>query len=122
MAAQTDLWGEIAPEHARTPVVILKEQAALLAKKTQGVIEANVVSSISSNQFVHRFRLTVPALEDYIYELFSISHAASVYPVEAEPHGAILSDEKAFVDWLRDKLSSEETKRIIGNLLAQANS
>jgi hypothetical protein len=35
MAAQTDLWGEIAQEQVRTPVTIMKEQAALLGKKTQ---------------------------------------------------------------------------------------
>jgi hypothetical protein len=33
-----------------------------------------------------------------------------------------LSNEQAFTNWLRAKLSSDETKRIIGSLLAQANS
>jgi hypothetical protein len=33
-----------------------------------------------------------------------------------------LGDEDAFIGWLGQKLSSPETKRIIGNLLAQPNS
>lgn len=132
MAAQTDLWGEIALEPARTPVVILREQAALLAKKTNGIVEARVSTSVVSARLVHRFSLVVPALEDYTYELFYISQGANIYPVETSRNtrpGMIpiegadtLLDEEAFVDWLRTKLSSEGTKKIINNLVAQANS
>lgn len=122
MAAQTDFWGDIAPELVRTPVAIMKEQAALLGKKTQHVVEARVSTTVDDSRFVHRFRLVVPALEEYTYELFRVSHGVDIYPVSEAHELNPLKDAEAFTNWLRHTLSSDKTKKIIGNLLAQANS
>jgi len=92
-------------------------------------------------QFVHRFTLVVPALSSYKYELFRIEHGVTIYPITVASEvrlarsgggppnllataslGSQLQTEQEFVDWLRRKLSSTETKRIIANLLAQATS
>lgn len=56
MAASTDLWGNIdTGDLSRTPLLVLKEQAALLGKKTGNVIEAKVKTSVTANgMFVHR--------------------------------------------------------------------
>jgi hypothetical protein len=45
MATQTDFWGEIVSAAERTPVSIMREQAALLGTKTRNLIEARVESS-----------------------------------------------------------------------------
>jgi hypothetical protein len=123
MAAHADLWGEIAPSAVRTPASILREQASLLGSKTNHLIEGQVDTQVSGSRFNHSFNLVAPALENYSYELFRIWHEVNIYPVSyGYQRGEQLENEEAFVDWLGQKLSSVETKRIIGNLLAQANS
>jgi len=141
MTAQTDFWGEIVPAQERTPLAILREQASLLGTKTKNLVEATVDTSVDPNgQFVHRFTLVVPSLSSYKYELFRIEHGIASYPIAVAPEvpsqlsrgpvnltamGPLISQlqtEQEFVDWLRNKLSSDETKRIIANLLAQATS
>src|SRR5262249_58474628 len=81
MAAQTDLWGDIVEAQVRTPVAILREQAALLGTKTKNLIEASVRTSAAGGEFRHSFRLVVPALDGYTYELFQIVHGVSIYPI-----------------------------------------
>jgi hypothetical protein len=123
MAAQRDLWGDIVPNAVRTPAGILKEQAAILGDKTQHLVEAEVTTSVSGQDLVHTFELIVPTLDGYRYQLFSISHGPTIYPVEVRfERTPRLNTEEAFVGWLRDKLSSTETRSLISNLLAQAQS
>jgi uncharacterized membrane protein YdfJ with MMPL/SSD domain len=152
MAAQTDFWGELVPAQERTPLAILREQASLLGTKTKNLVEATVDTSVTPNgRFAHRFTLVVPSLSNYKYELFRIEHGVASYPITVASEvlsaqsGPGLTDqvaasalrsrllvtgslnpqletEQEFVDWLRHKLSSDETKRIIANLLAQATS
>lgn len=125
MATQTDFWGDLGVAELRTPVTIMREQAALLGAKTQNLIEARVRTSVLDNYFWHFFDLIVPSMDNYSYELFSVWHAVELYPVRIpeRPFGAQqLPTEQAFTDWLRDKLSSAETKRIITNLLSLAKS
>lgn len=131
MATQVDFWGDIGGAELRTPVTIMREQAALLGAKTQNVIEARVkTDSLGDGWFVHRFTLIVPSMDNYAYELFSVQHPVDLYPVTvpgANVPGPTrvqlnLGTEETFTDWLRAKLSSAETKRIIGNLLAMAKS
>jgi hypothetical protein len=120
MAAQTDFWGEIQTEGIRTPVAILREQAALLGPKTQNVVEAKVQTQAQPGGiFIHIFDLVVPALDSYTYRLFSVSHPMGLYPMKAAERQ--LNNEEEFKTWLRAKLSSEETKRIIANLIAQVS-
>ena len=140
MTAQTDFWGEIVPAQERTPLAILREQAALLGTKTKNLIEATVDTSVTPDgQFVHRFTLVVPALSSYKYELLRIEHGVASYPISVasevpsaqlsrEPVNLLvnprlssqLQTEQEFTDWLHRKLSSAETRKIVGNLLAQA--
>ena len=62
MAASTDLWGEIEATQIRTPLVILREQAALLGAKTQNLVEASVNTFVSEGSFYHSLDLVVPSL------------------------------------------------------------
>jgi hypothetical protein len=120
MATQTDFWGDISPaEPVRTPVAILREQAALLGSKTQNVVEAKV-STIAGERFFHSFNLVVPALGNYAYQLFVIGTGVSPYPASVVHSDLKFETEQEFTDWLKAKLSSPETKKVIANLLAQA--
>ncbi|MFN0166527.1 MAG: hypothetical protein ACKV22_08850 [Bryobacteraceae bacterium] len=129
METQSDFWGEIQQSDVRPPVAILREQAALLGAKTNNLIEARVDTSPDINElgettesFHYSFNLVVPALEFYRYCLFTIRHGIGLYPVKVEYPYKELKTEEEFRDWLRQRLSSSETKRIIGNLLVLVNS
>jgi hypothetical protein len=128
-----DLWPEIEQSQVVPPVAILRGQAALLGKKTNHLLEGRVVStSTGYGFFVHSFYIVAPALDDYTYKLFEISHGADPYPVLVPglPHrGALgygvpveapqLASEQELLDYIRKILNSDETKRVIGSLLAQ---
>jgi len=125
MAAKTDLWGDIAPAQVRTPLAILREQAALLGEKTKNLVEAKVATSVNGPQFVHRFNLVVPSMIQFTYELFTVRHGIEMYPINVPadpPNANVLATEQEFIEWLRGELSSEGTKKIVSNLLAQVSS
>ncbi len=124
MSAKADLWGDIEVVEGQTPLSILREQAALLGTKTQNLVKARVRTYGGSDaSFIrHSFRLVVPALDAYEYELFAIMHRPiDLYPVHLEREEQLESEDK-FKAWLLQKLSSSETKKILSNLIAQARS
>lgn len=116
MAAQPDLWGDLEVQELKSPVSILRKQAALLGSKTQNLVEARVETHISYGRFVHSFNLIVPVL-DYTYQLFAVEHGPEIYPFYVGETRA--ENENEFRRWLQEKLSSPETKRIVSNLLSQ---
>jgi hypothetical protein len=66
--------------------------------------------------------LVVPALEDYTYTLFRVEHGIEFYPVKLDAPRALgrtAKSEEEFINSLRKILSSENTQRIIGSLIAQ---
>jgi hypothetical protein len=130
-----DLWPEIATTQTlTTPLTILKEQAAALAKKTNGLLEARVdTQSYAGGGFVHSFKIVAPALDNYVYELFKVRHSVLLYPVEvsADATGSSLppsirlslhkgaNTEDEFLEQLKVVLSSDQTSKVISALLAQ---
>ncbi len=82
-----DLWPEdivISAEKLKAPVTILKEQASLLGKKTQNLVEAIVRTNErmqAPERFAYDFYLVAPALSAYRYRLFTIMHGIQLYPV-----------------------------------------
>ena len=130
MAEQSlDFWPDLATARPQvTPLSLMKQQAALLGKHTSNLLEGEVSSNLSYGRLVHSFRIHVPTL-DYSYEVFRVSHEMlAMYPVRIDggphkqqyPRGApTLDSEDAFQDWLKSVLSSDETKRVLGSLLAQ---
>ncbi|HWE96490.1 MAG TPA: hypothetical protein VG269_21185 [Tepidisphaeraceae bacterium] len=129
-----DLWPmDFGPVDAHLPVVILREQAALLSKKTSGLVQAEVRTSSREHSalkiacdFEHRFYLIAPALDNYRYYLFMVGHgAADLYPVhfyprESEGEDVELRSEKEFLNKLAEVFSSDDTRRIIQTLIAQS--
>lgn len=129
MAARADLWGEIhAPSEVRTPLLVLREQAALLTEKTKGLLRGSVATHAHGNLLVHAFLIVVPALDGYTYQLFEVQHASTeLYPVTVplaspNPGKGKAGTEEQFQKWLGRTLTAPATKKIIANLLAQANS
>ena len=120
-----DLWPDIEQSQVVPPVAILREQAALLGKKTNHLLEGRVVSTNTGyGGFVHSFYIVAPTLDDYEYKLFQIEHGVNLYPVDTngEPprySKAVLASEQDLLDYIRRILNSDDTKRVIGSLLAQ---
>ena len=127
-----DLWPEIEQSQVVPPVAILREQAALLGKKTNHLLEGRVITRPTGDgRFTHLFCIVAPALDDYTYKLFEIVHGANQYPVEAAglerpgdlprigPAIVHLASEQELLDHIRKILNSDGTKRVIGSLLAQ---
>ncbi|MCX6592454.1 MAG: hypothetical protein NTZ56_13110 [Acidobacteria bacterium] len=127
-----DLWGpEISTVTERSPLSILKEQAALLGEKTKGVVVAEVRTHSSEGEICHEFRVVAPAL-DYSFVLFSLSGGgAELYPLKVlsnsteklKPLGdrRSLRDEAALLSFLKAALSSEKAKRVVSALIAQSS-
>ena len=131
-----DLWPpDIAEQATVTPLAILREQAALLSKKTRNLVEGwvHTESSGSTNgesRIFHTFTLVVPTLDDYSYDLFRVSHSVMLYPVRVEFNSTFnafassvqhsLENEEEFKEWLKGVFAAPHTKRILGVLIAQA--
>ena len=120
-----DLWPEdIGVTSIVTPATILREQAALLAEKTKGLVQAEVKSSGSGESLAHDFILRVPALGNYRYVLFSAHHPMQQYPVTIDFHARASQelrapDEGAFVHTLKEILASDDTRNVIQSLMGQ---
>lgn len=102
-----DLWPEdLTQIQLKAPVTVLKEQAELLAQKTEQVVSAEVrpetaplespkslfkevVSQLSglsqSMSFRYGFYIKAPGLGNYRHRLFAIIHDIRLYPVAVEP-------------------------------------
>jgi len=147
MPPTDDFWPEIQASAPELPVSILREQAALLAPKTQGLVEAQVHTRTVGEEIQHRFLLVAPALDHYTYHLFTVSHGVpEVYPVyvddlddttraalpaqkvrlgkvkrgHIELSGYMVRDAAGLRKVLQVILSSGRTQEIIGSLLVQS--
>ena len=114
----------------RSPVAILRQQAAALSAKLDNRIQAKVYTAPTGFgdrrlkiKLRHRMVLVVPSLEDYELDLLNLSHGDNVYPVSAQlkdgPEYEV-GGEKELLEWLRDSFASETTRRALGSLLSLA--
>jgi hypothetical protein len=120
-----DFWPDLSSVLPRTPLLILKQQAALLGKHTKNLVIASVLTHTYNERFFHSFIIEATAL-NYRYELLTFSHDLMLYPVTVESGPEQLSrtkrifkSEDEFVAGLKDLLNSDQTKRLLGTLLAQ---
>ena len=118
-----DLWpNDFGTAGAKPPVTVLREQATLLAKKTNGIVEAEVRTSTEGDDFSHRFSIVAPALGGYRYSLFTLEHDVNLYPAtmhfqDTEYH---IESEDVLIDILRTVFASDKAKRVIYSLIAQS--
>jgi len=136
----TDLWPDELPTTVTpdSPVRILKEQAALLGKKTRGIVQASLRTSGEGSEapkpFVYNFYITCPTLS-YYYKIFSVAMGFEPYPASFRIDSDILKEispgtgegvslsaksEQEFVSILGDILQAEKTKKIVASLMLHA--
>lgn len=141
--ATTNIWSEL-PEavNVRTPVQILREQAALLRERTNGTLDARVeVSKVNDQDGDGRvfwdFVVVAPALLNYRYKILTIGQPTSFYPVtfddrsdgphassfpvNATPAGIKFADnEEIFMGLLINTVKSARVQKAIQALLVQS--
>jgi hypothetical protein len=128
-----DLWpADVETSTIVPPLAILRRQAAALGERTQGLLEGQVETFTKGDEFTQVFYVVAPSL-DYRYKLFEVRHGVEGYPVYTTTEGRRpvfprfgtgpaplkLDTPDEFVDWLKQVLNSDETKRVIGSLLSQ---
>jgi len=127
-SAIPDLWPDLEQSQVIPPIAILREQAAALGKKTNYLLEGRVdTMTTPGGRFKHSFYVEARALDDYTYKLFWIEHGPDQYPVVApRPDMAVpgppevgIESEVELLEYVREILNSDRTKKIIGSLLAQ---
>ena len=120
-----DLWpDELQASEVTPPSTILRTQATSLAHRTKGVLEGRVKSGAKQEAIYHTLFVVAPALGNYQYALLTITHDVKLYPVsmsaEEGRSWTEYNDETEFIEGLRDRLSSAESRRVIGALLTQS--
>jgi hypothetical protein len=117
-----DLWPpEVGTTTIVPPLAILRRQAVILGERTQNLIEGQVETLTQGERFRQRFYIVAPSL-DYKYLLFEIQHDVIGYPVTVVERDGIpfqLDTQEEFVNWLKQTLSSDETRRVVASLLSQ---
>jgi hypothetical protein len=133
-----DLWPEDIRVDVRPPLAVLRMQEGLLAKKTQGILQAKLLSSATETRVQHSLYLIAPALNFYRVELLSATHDSEmVYPVTVAARcwfDEFLPDEgqdiekrqvaataEEFIDLVRKALRSTEVRGLIQSLIARSN-
>ncbi|MDM8524327.1 hypothetical protein QUF80_13235 [Desulfococcaceae bacterium HSG8] len=145
-----DLWPEnLTTNRIKSPVTILKEQAALLGQKTQDVVQAQVrsikpaspgyqeTSAEEERRLRYEFCILAPALGNYRYKLFTVFHNVDLYPAgftldegiaeemeddrfEKRETEVSAKSEEEFFEILKEILRSERTGEIIQVLFSQS--
>ena len=148
MDKSKSLWGELlAGDVSHTPLTILREQGDILTQMTKGVLEGIVstttlpkalpslaynltgvgaISGLLPSVLRATLSIIAPKLDGYIFQVLQVDYELDRYPVtvydDVNKIPYTCADEKAFVDAVKEVLSSEQVRKAIGLLLAQSHS
>lgn len=119
-----DLWGDLPlTEKMRTPVGILREQAAIFDKKTNGLLLAHVNLETMGELFLINFYIVAPALNNYRYLVLDVEHEIKIYPLTLRHIAAEetfdCNNESEFEIQLNKILTSDIVRSVIIGLFAQ---
>lgn len=110
----------------RTPLSILREQAAGLTRATSGILDGEVTTKGDTDRddLTIGLSIKVPALGNYVYHVLEYRQPITLYPgtlwVRIDSQFYEVADEAELVRLLRDVLSSGEVQHIVQALWAQA--
>jgi hypothetical protein len=117
------LWGELPDVSAIVaPITILKQQGSLLARATKGMLTASaIVNQGNLGRLKVTMYLVATALNNYRYEVLSVSHGVEPYPAQVTAEGQNIQcpDRDAFEKAVEQVLQSERVRKAIAGLLAQ---
>jgi hypothetical protein len=116
-----DLWpSNIADSKLVPPVALLREQAALLGRKTRQLIDGEVTTDTTGALFVHHFYIAAPTLQ-YRFELFTVSHGVTFYPLTRRHlnRSTAAASENEFKEKLQEIFADQHTLNVVHSILAQ---
>jgi hypothetical protein len=108
------------PTDGPHPIIsVLREQAGHLGKRTNNQVEGQVDVKGVGEEFLLTFRLVVPGLQFYTYDLFSVLHPIGQFPAKFsfEDEEMKVVDAQGFVMKLGEILGAKRTVEIINSLL-----
>jgi hypothetical protein len=120
--ATENLWGDLSElTRVKTPKSILHEQADVLTKETDGLLEGRIDSKGERGSFSHEFDVVAPSFNNYVYSILRVEHDIRLYPLQLiGPDGRIeCNDEEEFKENLGKALSSQDVRRVLSSLLSQ---
>lgn len=105
----------------RTPLSILREQAAALTQQTKGTLVGVVETSIcGEDELALTLTISVPSLNDYRFHLLTYFQPVHLYPGHFEDSSETATDEIAFIKIVKATLSSTRVQNVLASLLSQA--
>jgi hypothetical protein len=121
-----NMWGEINdPVNQRTPTSILREQASVLSRLTNGVLIGSIEQEpTTNNTLIYNFAITAPAINNHKFAILTVQYSITIYPLTVTDHTVHVQrqslNEEAFTATLKGILSSTQVKRVISALLIQS--
>ncbi len=118
-----DLWPlDFGTVDVKPPIVMLKQQAAVLGQRTQNILQGEVSSEqLDDNTIYYNFYIVSPALGNYRYKLFWVSqHIDALYPVWMSGSEKPIEDEAALRTALMSVFGSEKTRKVVQSLMASS--
>lgn len=123
-----NLWGDL-PEYdkIKTPYVILKEQATLLTKLTNGQLEVRIRSAgLKEDEILIEFNVVSDLLK-YSSTILRVTHqTAIIYPLNLystlDGERFECNNQEDFESALEKVFQSSEVRGLLANLLANINS
>ena len=127
MSAES-LWGSLEDiDTVRTPSMILQEQAGLLGKLTNEVLEGRVGRDIvqDENKMFVSLYVVAPAIQRYSVQILSLNYSyATAYPVivldSIKRRQRQANTEDDLLSILKDILSSSHVRNVIATLIAES--
>lgn len=118
-----DLWPpDFGVEEKLAPVAILRQQGAALGERTQNIVVGRVNTQGNPQGFTHEFILYCPPL-GYQIRILDVEHSLDFYPAKITPVGQpalAAANPEEFSEKLEQVFSSEQVKKVVRSLLAQA--
>jgi hypothetical protein len=129
-----NLWPDFLTEDTKTPRAILQEQAAYLAKRTNNALLGEVwqLKNSQNENLVYSFNIVAPALQNYRYQLLTVSYTMPGYPVslgiswiDEEDSYLIgyyedIQNEEVFIKSIEEVFKNHKTQKVISALLAES--
>ncbi|MFZ2452211.1 MAG: hypothetical protein WAW36_17015 [Methylovulum miyakonense] len=109
----------------KPPVAILKELGQELERITQGLLVTKVEQSNNGDDFYLEFYITAPSLNNYSYEVFSISHDINFYPLNVfalNQPAKNANNQEELEAIFKEIFSNNKVRKVINGLLAQIKS
>jgi hypothetical protein len=126
--AEKNLWGQLpSADEVRSPGQILKEQASMLTKLTNGVLEGAVRMHQLRGDFILTFKIIAPALDNYEYSVLHVGHKVELYPLRVQPSWDVngleaveCENEDEFEEALTQIFGDARVRGVITSLIAQS--